>query len=251
MLFRSTNLAQNIGTKGAVNDLLRVRQNVINELNVPNQTADAIVDAMVKRGQALSTPAYAAARRTAQGVEAAPEKAGTRLSELWDKAKMKLLPAPKAAAEPTATGYEGPAVAKPGYEGSDLLDDVMHRMEAGVGKRGAQLTPFEALTDAIHDANGRYAASDIGKVMDILQVPREGTPFAASAQRELTGKGVGEFPQPSPEAPEFLVKLRAAGDVNVRHGTPARPEPAPAPVSAAPNVVANVEAAHEIGRAHV
>jgi len=254
-------LAENIGTKGAVNDLLRVRQRIIDALGVAGETADQYLDAMVKRGQAATAPAYAAAKETASTVEAAPGKAATKLSDLWQQAKTKLLPG---AGETVKRPYEGPMRGSEGYEGSDLLDDVMHRIEA------QRQSPVEALTDAMRDAKNKYAPVDIGRAMHVLGIPAEGTPFAPYAAawkasgstlppRYIGPRGVGEFPpQPTPQthtpgAPGFVpdvrrVELRAANDVNVRR--PAMAEPAPTPTSTAPNIPAIVEQAHTEAFAH-
>lgn len=240
-----TALAENIGTKGAVNDLLRVRQRIIDALGVTAETADQYLDAMVKRGQAVTAPAYAAAKKTASTVEASPSKAAARLSELWQQAKIKLLPG---AGQTVKRPYEGSLQAKVGYQGSDLLDDVMRRMEA------QQQSAVTALTEAMRDAEGKYASADISKAMDALGIPRAGTPFAPLSPLETVSKSpLPPFPaQPTAQtsAPgeagfagtQRTVKLQAANDVNVRR--PATPEAVPAPSSTAPNIRATVEQAH-------
>ena len=253
-------VAENIGTKGAVNDILRVRQRIIDALGVPAETADQYLDAMVKQGRAATAPAYAAAKETASTVEAAPGKAAAKLSELWQQAKTKLLPGP---GETVTRPYEGPSHAEAGYQGSDLLDDVMHRMEA------QKQSAADALTDAMRDAKGKYAPADISKAMDALGIPRAGTPFGSSPMTLEQGAKhnytwpVGESPgapaiqSSEPGAPNFReadytrptpVKLRAANDVNVRR--PATPEAVPEPSSTAPNIPAAVEQARTEAFAH-
>ena len=253
-------VAENIGTKGAVNDILRVRQRIIDALGVPAETADQYLDAMVKQGRAATAPAYAAAKETASTVEAAPGKAATKLSELWQQAKTKLLPG---AGETVKRPYEGPSHAEAGYQGSDLLDDVMHRMEA------QKQSAADALTDAMRDAKGKYAPADISKAMDALGISRAGTPFGSSPMTLEQGAKhnytwpVGESPgapaiqSSEPGAPNFReadytrptpVKLRAANDVNVRR--PATPEAVPEPSSTAPNIPAIVEQARTEAFAH-
>lgn len=250
-------LAENIGTKGAVNDLLRVRQRIIDALGVPAETADQYLDAIVKRGQAATAPAYAAAKETASTVEAAPSKAAAKLSEMWQQAKTKLLPS---AGETVKRPYEGPLQAKVGYQGSDLLDDVMHRMEA------QKQSAVTALTEAMRDAEGKYASADISKAMDALGIPRAGTPFAPLSPSTLEQAAAFDFTAPNKPFPTVAeqpiqstrpgeanyreldytkprsVKLQAANDVNVRRL--ATPEAVPAPSSTAPNIPAAVEQAH-------
>jgi len=244
-------LAENIGTKGAVNDLLRVRQRIIDALGVAGETADQYLDAMVKRGQAATAPAYAAAKEAASTVEAAPSKAAGKLSELWQQAKTKLLPGP---GETVTRPYEGPSHAEAGFQGSDLLDDVMHRMEA------QKQSAADALTDAMRDAKGKYAPADISKAMDALGIPRAGTPFAPLSPSGMVSKSsLPPFPaQPiaqtsAPGEAGFAgtprpVELKAANDVNVRR--PATPEAVPEPSSTAPNIPAVVEQAHAEAFAH-
>jgi hypothetical protein len=242
-------VAENIGTKGAVNELLRARQTLMDKLGVTGETADQYLDAMVKRGQAVTAPAYAAAEQRAGQVEAAPARAAQKLSDLWESTKVKLLPAP--AVEAPSTGqYQGPLHGSIGYEGSDLLDDVMHRMEA------QRQSPVAALSDAISDAKGRYGLRDIQRAMTALNIPSEGTPFATAPSASTS---IPEFPkQPisqthAPGEAGFVpdarrVEMRAANDLSVRRAPMAEASAPPKP--SAPNIVAQVQQAQNEAFAH-
>lgn len=212
-------LAENIGTKGAVNDILRVRQRIIDELGVPAETADQYLDAMVKRGQAATGPAYAAAKETASTVEAAPGKAAAKLSELWQQAKTKLLPAPGQS-----------EVAKAAM--SDVAESrVPYRVG---GKFAAKPVSDEAPRMTLEEAAKHNYTWPVGE--------SPGAPAIQSSEPGAPNFREANYTRPTP------VEVRAANDVNVRR--PATPEAVPEPSSTAPNIPAAVEQAHTEAFAH-
>lgn len=183
----ASKLAQNIGTSGAVNDLLRTRQALMEKLGISAATADQYLDQLTKQGQRKTTPAYDAAAARAAEVEAAPSKAAQQASELMQRAEQKALPAPGQS-----------AVAR------QAMDDVVEgRAPYRVGgKFAAKPVSDEAPRMTLEQAAQHNYTWPVGEA-----------PGAPSIQSSEPGA-------PNYREPDYTkvrpVELRAANDVNVR-----------------------------------
>jgi len=248
-------LAENIGTKGAVNDLLRVRQRIIDALGVTAETADQYLDAMVKRGQTATAPAYATAKEAASTVEAAPAKAANRMAVMERQAGQKALPAPGQSAvakaglandlaDVVATQDHTPETIYKMTRGQrglgrtrDVLEDVARVLESDPALSVEEALTSAMDTDAARDA--QYAGKHIIRAARMLGVPEsraaemlkfdfEPLPRVTGTPKTLEQAAAFDFTAPNkpfPTAAEQPIQSTRPGEANYRELNYTKPRP--------------------------
>ena len=88
-----SDLAESLGTKGAVNQVAADRQALTDAVGGGESPADLLAR-RVKEGRAVASPLYDAARAQANTLEGAPAAVKSRLDEILANAEQKALPAP-------------------------------------------------------------------------------------------------------------------------------------------------------------